>query len=61
MKAAERIQESLAEAGYPDVRMELPTWKDWKEDIKAMHGMEAVPAEEKPPLEITEERMLQMA
>ena len=61
LKAAERIQESLAEAGYPDVRMELSTWKDWNEDIKAMHGMEAVPAEEKPPPEMTEERMLQMA
>ena len=45
----------------PDVRMELSTWKDWNEDIKAMHGMEAVPAEEKPPPEMTEERMLQMA
>lgn len=61
LKAAERIQDSLAEAGYPDVKMELSTWKDWNEDIKAMHGIEAVPAEEKPPPEMTEERMLQMA
>lgn len=61
MKAAERIWESLAEAGYPDVQMELSVWKDWNEDIKAMRGMEAVPAEEKPPPEMTEEGMLQMA
>ena len=61
MKAAERIRESLAEAGYPDVQMELSVWKDWNEDIKAMRGMEAVPAEEKPPPEMTEEGMLRMS
>ena len=60
-QAGQNAAESLAEAGYPDVRMELSAWKDWNEDIKAMHGMEAVPAEEKPPPEMTEERMLQMA
>ena len=61
LKAAERIRQSLAEAGYPDVELKLSTWKDWNEDIKAMRGVEAIPAEEKPPPEMVEERMFQMA
>ena len=61
MKAAERIRERLTEAGYPDVQMELSAWKDWNEDIKAMHGMEAVPAEEKPPPEMVEDGIVRMA
>ena len=43
------------------MELKLSTWKDWNEDIKAMHGMEAIPAEEKPPPEMVEERMFQMA
>ena len=61
LEAAERIREKLAEAGYPDVKQELSTWKDWNEDIKAMRGVEAIPAEEKPPPGLVEERWLQMA
>ncbi len=61
MEAAARIQEKLTEAGYPDTELYLPHWKGWNEDLKAAHGMEAVPAEEKPPPELVEEKMLQMA
>ena len=61
LKAAERIRQSLAEAGYPDVELELSIWKDWNEDIKAMRGVEAIPAEVKPPPEMVEARMFQMA
>ncbi|NBH32556.1 DUF3991 domain-containing protein [Clostridiaceae bacterium] len=61
MEAAARIQEKLTEAGYPDTELYLSHWKDWNEDLKAAHGMEAVPAEEKPPPELVEEKMLQMA
>ncbi len=52
MKGAERIRERLSEAGYLEVNSELSMWKDWNEDIKAMHGKEAIPAEEKRSLEM---------
>lgn len=61
MEAAVRIQEKLTEAGYLDTELYLSHWKDWNEDLKAAHGMVAVPAEEKPPPELVEEKMLQMA
>ena len=43
------------------MELKLSTWKDWNEDIKAMRGVEAIPAEEKPPPQMVEERMFQMA
>ncbi len=61
MKAAERIKEQLLEAGYPRVEMRLSKWKDWNEDIKAMRGREAIPAEEQPPPLMSEEHNLRLA
>jgi hypothetical protein len=50
-EAMERIAAKLHERGYDDVSILLSQNKDWGEDIKAEHGMAAIPAE---PAEITE-------
>ena len=50
MKADKRIAGILAERGYQKVFPLLSVHKDWNEDIKAAHGMEAIPAEEEKPV-----------
>ena len=48
MKAAERIKKQLLEMGYGDTETDLSQYKDWNEDLKALHGQLAIPAEELP-------------
>ena len=46
IKATERLKKILREHGYSNVSVLRSHYKDWNEDIKARHGMEAIPAEE---------------
>lgn len=48
MKAAERIKKQLLEMGYEDVETDLSKYKDWNEDLKALHGQPVIPAEDLP-------------
>lgn len=50
IEAAGRLTEILAAKGYDSVAALLPAHKDWNEDIKARHGLPAIPAEEHPQL-----------
>lgn len=34
--------------GYGDTETDLSQYKDWNEDLKALHGQLAIPAEELP-------------
>lgn len=49
IKADKRIAGILAERGYQNVFPLFSVHKDWNEDIKAAHGLEAIPAEEPSP------------
>lgn len=40
--------DTLRERGYSQAIMLQPQHKDWNEDLKALHGMEAIPAQEHP-------------
>ncbi len=42
--------ETLRERGYTQAVMLQPQQKDWNEDLKALHGQEAIPAQEHPQL-----------
>ncbi len=46
IKATERLRGILKEHGYSNVSVLQSHYKDWNEDIKARHGMKAIPAEE---------------
>lgn len=46
IKATARLKEILSEHGYSNVSVLQSQYKDWNEDIKAQHGIEAIPAEE---------------
>lgn len=59
-EAAEKFADLLAERGVPSSR-EISTWKDWNEDIKAAHGMEAIPAEEHPQHQLRDELCAELA
>ena len=48
MKAVTRITGILAERGYPNVFPLFSVCKDWNEDIKVAHGVEALPAKPVP-------------
>lgn len=50
-----RLAETLREAGYSNVSMLQPVHKDWNEDLKARHGMEAQAPVEHPQLEVSPE------
>ena len=50
-----RLAEILREAGYSNVSMLQPVHKDWNEDLKARHGMEAQAPVEHPQLEVAPE------
>ncbi len=50
IEAAGRLTELLHQRGYTSVTVLLPEYKDWNEDIKAAHGLPALPAEEHPQL-----------
>ena len=42
--AAERLRDILFESGYENIFRECSQYKDWNEDLKAMHGIEPLPA-----------------
>lgn len=46
IKATERLKGILNELGYSNVSVLQSQYKDWNEDIKAQHGLAAIPAEE---------------
>ena len=51
IEAAGRLTNLLAERSDVDVEVLRSIWKDWDEDLKALHGLPAQPAEEHPQLE----------
>ena len=50
-----RLAETLREAGYSNVSMLQPAHKDWNEDLKARHGLEAQAPVEHPQLVVAPE------
>ena len=52
IKANGRLRDILAEKGYTDTAILQSTWKDWNEDLKALHGITPIPASEHPKLEL---------
>ena len=42
--AAERLRDILFDNGYENIFRECSQYKDWNEDLKAMHGIEPLPA-----------------
>ncbi|BAE86326.1 DUF3991 domain-containing protein [Desulfitobacterium hafniense] len=57
IEAIGRLQDILNEYGYNDpghrqIGVWQPEFKDWNEDIKAMHGITPIPAREHPKLEL---------
>lgn len=50
IEASGRLAEILREHGCADIVTLRPAYKDWDEDLKARHGLEAKPAEEHPQL-----------
>ena len=42
--AAERLHDILFESGYENIFRECSQYKDWNEDLKAMNGIEPLPA-----------------
>ena len=54
IEATDRLREILTGRGYETAVLQ-PTHKDWNEDVKAGHGMEAQSAEEHPQLTVAPE------
>ena len=50
IEATGRLTDILVEHGYTQVSVQRPDYKDWDEDLKALHGLPAQPAEEHPQL-----------
>lgn len=50
IEATGRLKELLAKRGYAETAVLQPVCKDWNEDVKARHGLEAQSAEEHPQL-----------
>ena len=50
IEAAGRLTEILNEHGYNNVAELFPKHKDWNESIKALNGLEVIPAEDHPQL-----------
>ncbi|MBR5091695.1 MAG: toprim domain-containing protein [Ruminiclostridium sp.] len=44
IEAVERISDILAENGFTSIYRDCPQYKDWNEDLKAMNGIEPLPA-----------------
>lgn len=42
---AERLEDILKERGFANITRLYPTFKDWNEDLKALNGQPAIPAE----------------
>ena len=52
IEAAGRLSEVLREHGYSQIAPLQSEYKDWDEDLKARHGLEAQPAEEHPQIAV---------
>ncbi|MET0016633.1 DUF3991 domain-containing protein [Oscillibacter sp.] len=52
IEATGRLRGILAERGYMDTEVLQSVWKDWNEDVKALHGVTPIPASEHPKLEL---------
>lgn len=52
VEAAGRLADILAEKGYRQVGICRSQYKDWDEDLKAIHGIPAIPGEEHPQLAV---------
>jgi hypothetical protein len=52
IEANGRLRDILAERGYTDTEVLQSVWKDWNEDVKALHGITPIPASEHPKLEL---------
>ena len=50
IEASGRLTEILRSDGYNRISVLQPEYKDWNEDLKAAHGLPALPAEEHPQL-----------
>ena len=50
IEASGRLTEILHKHGYTSATVLQPECKDWNEDLKAAHGLPALPAEEHPQL-----------
>lgn len=50
IEADGRLKDILAKKGYTDTAILQSTWKDWNEDLKALHGITPIPASEHPKL-----------
>ena len=48
IEANGRLMEILRDHGYSFISVLQPERKDWNEDLKAAHGLSALPAEEHP-------------
>lgn len=44
IEAVDRLRDILAENGYPNVKRIAPEFKDWNEDLKALNGVQPLPA-----------------
>ena len=61
IESTQRLYDVLLEKGYSDIGVIRPTHKDFNEDVKALHGVDAIPAEEHPQLEVCGEVFGQIA
>lgn len=48
IEACGRLAEILIQNGYAQIKELKPVFKDWNEDLKNLHGEEAIPAQEHP-------------
>lgn len=54
IEAIGRLTDLLRAHGYTQVSVRRPEYKDWDEDLKALHGLPAQPAEQHPQLQAAE-------
>lgn len=54
IEATGRLTDLLREHGHTRVSVQRPEYKDWDEDLKALHGLPAQPAEQHPQLQAAE-------
>lgn len=54
IEATGRLTDILREHGYNQISVQRPEYKDWDEDLKALHGLLAQPAEQHPQLRAAE-------
>ena len=54
IEASGRLTDILGEHGYTQVSVQRPEYKDWDEDLKALNGQPAQPAQQHPQLRAAE-------